>query len=140
MAGSSMFTFPQSKNVLELSTRGPGGSKLARSALTAGPALTDTCYLPGPGGHLNLRTCNTILTSLSLEGGSQANFIFLFSQSAISKISATSICYFIMRKKSIHIIFMKGYATDWKDTICIKCPKEMRLLKESLHLLFPQIP
>lgn len=26
-------------------------------------------------------------------------------------------CYFIMRKKSINIIFMKGYTTDWKDNL-----------------------
>lgn len=69
------------------------------------PALAATCYLPGPGGHLNLRTCNKILTSLSLEGDSQANFIFLCSQSAILKISATSMSYFIMKKINKHYFY-----------------------------------
>lgn len=42
---------------------------------------------------------------------------FVFSQFAISKISAMNMCHFIMRKKSINITFMKGYTIDWKDNL-----------------------
>lgn len=32
---------------------------------------------------------------------------------------------------------MKGYPADWKDTICMKCPKKMRLV---LTCCFPRYP
>lgn len=106
--------------MLELRTRAQGTSRLAQSAHLAGG---EPCCLPGPGQHL--RTSSPRIktrTALSLDGGSKAKifvfcFSFWFSQSAISEISALNMCYFIMRRKSINIIFMKGYTIDWKDNL-----------------------
>lgn len=87
------------------SAPGPWGPLVHRIS----PSLAkDTCFPPGPRSHLNLRTCNKTLTSLSLKGTLKQTFIFLFPPSAILKFSAMNKCYLLMTKKINKHFFYKS--------------------------------
>lgn len=103
------------------------------------PSLAkNTYFLPGPRPHLNLRTRNKTLTSLSLKGTLKQPSIFLFSPSAILKFSAMNKCYLLMRKKLINIIFYERvyYRLESRNLHEMSRENEIFEIKFSI---FPQI-
>lgn len=115
---TSSLSIPLGQECAGAQNQGPGGSRLAWSAHHAGVSSV-TCHRPVPRQHLSLSACIKIPTALSLDSGSKANLIFFLVVSVchFENFCTEHVLFYNEKKKSINIIFRKGYTIDWKDNL-----------------------